>query len=163
MKNNQDNNLNDNKLTNINSIPINANPTDDNYVSNKKYMDDEIDKNTILRFNQTLQNYLKVSIGNDIYKLTKYIKLQLTDITTIKSRNFGAHLLPYRKIICNNKNNNGKLSNFIKSTKRNSPTGDSGATSLPPIGNASRYIETSGGNHGNNVFFVVSNELILYK
>ena len=37
---------------------------------NKKYIDDELDKNTIVRFNQTLQNYLKVSVGNDMYSLT---------------------------------------------------------------------------------------------
>ena len=72
VKNNQDNDLNDNKLTNVNSITINQNPTSDNEVSTKKYIDDELDKNTILRFNQTLQNYLKVSVGNDTYNLTKY-------------------------------------------------------------------------------------------
>ena len=44
VKNNQDNDLNDNKLTNINSITINNNPTDDNHVSKKKYIDDELDK-----------------------------------------------------------------------------------------------------------------------
>ena len=54
VKNNQDNDFNDNKLTNINSIRINNNPIDDDYVCNKKYIDDELDKNTILRFNQTL-------------------------------------------------------------------------------------------------------------
>ena len=71
VKNNQDNDLNDNKLTNINSITINNNPTDDNHVSNKKHFDDELDKNTIFRFNQSLQNYLKVSVCNDTYNLTK--------------------------------------------------------------------------------------------
>ena len=74
VKNNQDNDFNDNKLTNINSITINNNPSDDNHVCNKKYVDDEIDKNTIVRFNQTLTNYLKVSVGNDLYHLTKYNK-----------------------------------------------------------------------------------------
>ena len=54
VKNNQDNDLIDNKLTNINSITINNNPTDDNHVSNKKYIDDELDKNTIVRFIQAL-------------------------------------------------------------------------------------------------------------
>ena len=71
VKNNQDNDFNDNKLTNINSITINNNPTDDNHVSNKKYIDNELDKNTIVRFNQTLENYLKVSVGDDYYNLTK--------------------------------------------------------------------------------------------
>ena len=45
-----------------------------------------------------------------------------------------------------------KNKKFIKSTKTNSPTGDSGASSLPPIGSAFMYIETSSCNHGNNVF-----------
>ena len=70
----------------------------------------------------------------------------------MKAGNTGGYLLPYWKIICNDKNNNGKLTNFIKTTKSNSPTGDLGATSLPPIATAFMYIETSSGNHGNNVF-----------
>ena len=65
VKNNQDSDLNDNKLINKDSIKNNRNPFSDNEASNKKYIDDELDKITILRFNQTLQNYLKVSIGND--------------------------------------------------------------------------------------------------
>ena len=70
----------------------------------------------------------------------------------MKAGNTGIYVLPYWKIICNDKNNNGKKTNFIKSTKTKSPTGDSGATSLPPIGTAFKYIETSSGNHRNNVF-----------
>ena len=86
--------------------------------------------------------------------LTKYNKIQLTDITTMKAGNTGGYLLPYWKIICNDKNNNGKIQNFIKSTKTNSPTSDSGAMSLPPTGNAFMYIETSSSNHGHNRVFV---------
>ena len=44
VKNNQDNDLNDNKLTNLDSITFNRNPTSDCEVSNKKYIDDELDK-----------------------------------------------------------------------------------------------------------------------
>ena len=95
VKNYQDNDFNDNKLININLITINNNPSDDNHVSNKKYIDDELVKKTIVRFSQTLQNYLKVSVGNDIYNLTKYDKIQLTDITTMKSGNTGGYLLLY--------------------------------------------------------------------
>ena len=116
----------------------------------KKYIDDELGKITIVRFNQTLQIYLKVSVGDDIYNLTKYIKIQLTDTTTTKAGNTDAYLLPYWKIICNDKNNYGKITSFIKSTKSNIPTGDSGATSLPPIGSAFMYIETRSSNHGHN-------------
>ena len=152
VKDNQDNDLNDNKLTNINSITINNSPTDDKHVSNKKYIDDELDKNTIVSFNQTLQNYLKVSVGNDTCNLTKYDKIQLTDTSIMKAPNSGGYLLQQWNIKCNDTNNNGKIQNFIKSTKTNSPTGDSGATSLPPIGTAFMYMETSSANHGNNVF-----------
>ena len=154
VKNNQDNNLNDNKLTNINPITININPTDDNHVSNKKYIDDELDKNTLLRFNQTITNYLKISVGNDTYNLTKYDKIQIIDTTKIKYPNVGSDLLQNWNIECNNKNNQSRLTDFIKSTKTNSPTGHSGASSLPPIGNSFMYIETSSNNHGPERVFV---------
>ena len=152
VKNNQDNDLNDNKLTNIDSITVNRNPTSDNEVSNKKYIDDELDKNTIVRFNQTLSNYLKVSVGNDIYNLTKYDKIQITDTTEMRYPNIGSDLLQRWNIKCNNKNNQSRINDFIKSTKTNSLTGYSGATSLPPIGTAFMYIETSSNNHGDDVF-----------
>ena len=152
VKNNQDNNLNDNKLTNIDSIKVNRNPSLDNELANKKYIDDELDKNTVLRFNQTLQNYLKVSVGNDTYNLTKYNKISITDITEKKFPNSGNALLQKWKIYCNNKNNQSRINDFIKSTKTNSPTGFSGATSLSPIDDAFMYIETSSNNHGSNVF-----------
>ena len=47
---------------------------------------------------------------------------------------------------------NGKKSNLIKTTKTNSPTSPSGATSIPRIGDGFMYNETSSNNHGNNVF-----------
>ena len=70
----------------------------------------------------------------------------------MKHPNSGGYLLQNWNIKCNDKNNNVKIQNFIKSTKTNSPTGDGGATTLPPIGTAFMYIETSSGNHGNDVF-----------
>ena len=70
----------------------------------------------------------------------------------MKAPNSGGYLLQQWNIKCNDKINNGKITNCIESTKTNSPTGDSGATSLPPIGSAFKYIEKSSGNHGNNVF-----------
>ena len=94
MKNNQENDFNDNKLTNIDSITVNRNPTSDDEVSNKKFIDDELD-NTILRFIQTLEKYLKVSIGIDINYLTKRNESQITATTFIKSRKSGVSVLPY--------------------------------------------------------------------
>ena len=94
-----------------------------------------------------------MSVGNDTYNLTKYNKIHLTDTTNMKTGNTGSDLLPYWKNVCNDKNNSGKIKNFIKSTKKtNSLTSESEATSLPPIGNSFMYIETSSNNHGNNVF-----------
>ena len=154
VKNYQDNDFNDNKLTNINSITINNNPTDDNHVSNKKYIDDSIAEGTKVKFNQTLENYLKVSVGNDTYNLTKYNKIQITDTTEIKFPNICNDLLQKWNNKCNNKINQSRITDFIKSKKTNSPTGHSGATSLPPVGNSLLYIETSSNNHGHERVFV---------
>ena len=150
VKNNQDKDFNDNKLTNINSITINNPASDDNHVSNKKYVDNELDKNTIVRFNQTLQNYLKVSVGTDTYNLTKYNKIQLIDVTEIRYLNTGANLLQKWKIKCANKYGTCRVGDFLKSTKTHSPTGHSGATVLPPIGWAFMFTEVSTNNHGKN-------------
>ena len=68
--------------------------------------------------------------------------------------NIGSDLLQKWNIKCNNKNNVSKVGDFIKSTKTNSPTGYSGATSLSPIGNSFMYIETSSNNHGHERVFV---------
>ena len=150
----QDKEFDNNKLTNLDSITVNRDPNLDNELSNKKYVDDSIREGTILRFNQTLENYLKVSVGNDTYNLTKNNKIQITDTTEIKYPNIGSDLLQKWNIKCNNKNNVSKVGDFIKSTKTNSPTGHSGATSLPPIGNSFMYIETSSNNHGHERVFV---------
>ena len=156
VKNNQDNDFNNNKLINLDSITINRNPTLDNEVSNKKYIDDEIDKNTILRFNQTLSNYLKVSVGSDIYNLTKYEKNYITDLTEMRAPNNGLYLLQNWVILCKDRNNNSKINNFIKSTKTQSSTEDSGATALPPVGNSFMYLETSGVNHGEGTYAILT-------
>ena len=151
VKNIQHNDFNDNKLKNIDSITVNRVPTSDNGVSNKKYVDDELDKNTILNFNQTLENYLKISVGKDTYNLTKYNEIQITDTTVLKVCNGGGYLLPKWAIKCNDKNGTGKITTFGGATKTHSPTSDSGATSLPPIGDSFMYIETSSITKGDNV------------
>ena len=150
--NDQDNEFDNNKLTNLDSVTVNRNPISDNELSNKKYVDESIGEGTIVGFNQTLQNYLKVSVGNNTYNLTKYDKIQITDTTEMRYTNIGSDLLQKWNIKCNNKNNISKVGDFIKSTKTNSPTSHSGATSLPPIGNSFMYRETSSNNHSNNVF-----------
>ena len=136
VKNDQDNNFDDKKLTNVNSFTINQNPNSDNQVANKKYIDDELDKNTVLRFNETLKKYLKVSVGNDIYHLTKYDKINITYFTEIRNPNTGQSLLQKWILNCLNKNYNAKLNTFLKSTTNTS--------------RAVVYVETSGNNHGAN-------------
>ena len=154
VENIQDNDLNGNKLTNLGSFTVNRNPSLDNELSNKRYIDDESDKYTILRFNQTLENYLKVSLGNDTYIHTKYKKIPIIDITEIRHPNTGTALLQNWRTKNINKLNRAKVGNFLKSTKTGSPTGNSGAISLPPIGSAFMYIETSSNNHGDDKVFV---------
>ena len=60
---------------------------------------------------------MKVSVGNDTSKLTKDKKIQLIDTTNTKQR-YGQYLLPRWKVICNDKNNNGVTTNFIRATKK---------------------------------------------
>ena len=43
---------------------------------------------------------------------------------------------------------------FLKSTTSSSPTSQSGSSSIPPIGTAFMYIETSSNNHGHERVFV---------
>ena len=152
MFNDQDTEFDNNKLTNSDSVTVNRSPSADDELSNKKYVENSIGEGTLLRFNQTLTNYLKVSVSNDINNLAKYDKIQITDTTIIKYPNNGGYLLQNWNKRCNDKNNNGKIQNFLRSTKTNSPTGESGATILPPIGDSFMYIETSSNNYGNNVF-----------
>ena len=153
VKNNQDNDFNDNKLTNTNSITINTTPTDNNHITNKKYIDDLLDKDTIVKLNDNSNDkYLKVNINNSTYNLQIYNKILLTDTTIMKHPNNSGYLLSNWRIYCNDRNNNGKLQNFIRSTKSSSPTANSGAIVTPPIGNSFMYIETSSNNFGPNVF-----------
>ena len=106
--NDQDNEFDNNKLTNLDSVTVSRNPTSDNELANKKYIDDELDKNTVHRFIQTLENYLKVSVGNDKYNLTKYDRIQFTDTTKIKYPNTGGYLLQNWITKCNQKNVSSK-------------------------------------------------------
>ena len=162
VKNNQDNDLSDKKLMNLDGVTVNRDPKSDNELSLKKYIDNELDENTILGFNQTIQNYLKVSVGNDVYNRTKYDKIQFIDTSEIKFPNTGANLLQKRKTKCNDRNNNGNIHKFVRSSKTSSPTYQTGATPLPLIGVSFMYIETSSNNHRANVF-VVLKELIIIK
>ena len=106
--------------------------------SHQKYVDDELNKNTIPRFYQTLQNYLNVSVANNVYNLTKYNRKQMIDTTNIRTRNSGGYLLPLWKIECKDEINAGEK---IRATKAKSPAPNSGSRRLPPIGDSFMYME----------------------
>ena len=101
----QDDEFDNNKLTNLDSVTVKREPTLDNEVSNNKYVDDSIGEDTLLRFSQTLQNSLKVSVGNDTYIVIKYDKIQIIDTTEINYPNKGFDLLQKWNIKCNKKKN----------------------------------------------------------
>ena len=155
VKNNQDNDFIENKLTNSDSITVNRNSTSDNELSTKKYIDDQLDKKTFLRFNQTLENSLRISVGNDTYVFTKFNKTHITDTTIIKAPNSGKYLLQQWNLKCNDRKGNGKIQGFVKSTKSSSPTQDSGATVLTPIGDSFMYFETSSNSNGDGVYGIL--------
>ena len=92
-------------------MTVNTNPTSDNELPNKKYIDDSIE-DTIVRFTETLRKYLKVSVGSDTYNLTKNNKIQLIDVTEVRYPNSGDSLLPERRIKNLNKDNGAKLGFF---------------------------------------------------
>ena len=71
-------------MRNLDSVTFIRNPSLDNEVWIEKYDDDSIEEGTIARFNQTLQNDIKVSVGNVVYKISKYDRIQITDTTVIK-------------------------------------------------------------------------------
>ena len=52
----QDNDFDNINLTNLDCITVDKNPELDKELSSKNYFDEDLDKNTILRFIQTLEN-----------------------------------------------------------------------------------------------------------
>ena len=60
--NDQDNEFDKNNLTILDGNTVNRNPTIDFEISNKNFLTDELNKNILLRYNPTLQNFLKMMI-----------------------------------------------------------------------------------------------------
>ena len=122
----QDKEFDNIKLANSDSVSVKRDPNADKELA-KKCIDDSLAAGTIVRSNQTQENCLKLSVGNDIYHPTTCDKIQITVTTIIKYPYAGGYLLQDWVINCNDKINNGKIQNFIKSTETNSPIGFSGA------------------------------------
>ena len=85
----QDKEFDEIKLTKLDSFTIKRNPLLDEEVSIKTYIDDELDKNTIFRFNQTLQRFLKFPSEklflnsknrmNNTFWIQQYLKTQIKE------------------------------------------------------------------------------------
>ena len=92
-----------------------------NELASKEYVDDIVGEDTVPGFNRTLENYLKVSVGNAISSLTKISEIQITEPTIIKTGNTALSVLPCWRSVCYDKKNNGKVSNFIETKKNKQP------------------------------------------
>ena len=89
MFNDQDNEFDKKKVTNLDSIGVKRYPSSDNELAIKKCIYDELDKHKIVRSDQALQIYPKVFVGIDTYNFTKYDKIQITDTTISEYPNTG--------------------------------------------------------------------------
>ena len=87
-----------------------------------------------MRFNQTLETYLQVSVNNNAYNLAKYNKINITDTTEKRNPKTGQSSLQIWILKCVNKNYNAKINTFLESTLSSSPTSETGATTITPIG-----------------------------
>ena len=129
VKINQENSFIDKKSINLHSVIVNRSPSSDDQLTNKKIIDDSLSGDVLrlsLRFNQTLESYLKVSVGNESYSLTKFVEIQIRDKTEIHFSNIRSNLL--QKLIFEKTESNGsQIGHFIESTKLNSQTSYSGA------------------------------------
>ena len=143
MFNDQVNEFDINKLTDLDCITVNRNPISDNKVANEIYIDDDIGNGTLDRCNQTLEKLLYVSVGVSVYNLTKFNWEVITDTSVIKAGSSGGYLLQQGTIERKDKHNTGRTTIFIRSTKTNSPAPDSEATSVSPLGGTFMYKESS--------------------
>ena len=73
----------------------------------------------------TNENYLQVRLKYTPYILQLYNKTQMIDATTIKYSNTGTYLLTNWKIEANDKNGDGRIGQWLNSTKTNSFTSSS--------------------------------------
>ena len=104
--------------------------------------------------------------------MAKYNKINITDITEIRNPNTGQYLLQKWKLKCLNKSYDAKNITYLKSTTSSSPTAESGATSIPPIGWSFMYVQSSENNlEANHIsvswersdFILISNTKFYYN
>ena len=128
----------------------------DKELTTKKYVVDSMGKITVLKFNQTLEHYIEIYVGNFDYNLTEKLNVQYIDTTVFKVPNQRFELQESWNKRCDDRTNNGKVSILIKS-KISSPRGKLEATFLRP-GLAIWYVETSGADYGDSTVFFLLKE-----
>ena len=116
----QDNDIKNNKWTNLSSVTVKGNPLMNERVSNKK-------KRWWIRFWKTFEKCLDISVGNTVNNHENYNKQHFIDTTTFKYPNTRRYLLQQGNIQSNNITNSRKIQICLKSTKTVSPTRNSGA------------------------------------
>ena len=77
MFNEQENEFDNIRLTKLDSFLVNENFLLDEEFSNEIYVDEDLEKNHILRFIEPPQNYLKVSVGNTVFIFPKHERKKL--------------------------------------------------------------------------------------
>ena len=75
-------------------------------------------------------------------------RIQIIDIIEVRFRIIISNLLQKWYFKSDTKIIQSRLNDFIKSTKRSSPTPNTASSILPPIGNSFMYIQTSKKNNG---------------
>ena len=90
-------------------------------MTNKKYVDGFLDKISSLRFNQIPKNYLKASVGNTVYNLTRDDRKQTKDRNIILIRIAGLNLVTLWRIECKDRKIAGKKNKFYQSNKNKQP------------------------------------------
>ena len=87
--NDQDTEFDENNIKKLDSLTFIRNPILDNELSNNKYVDDSLGESTILRFKKSLPNNLKASFRNDVFNLSKFDRIQITNTAFLKHTNQG--------------------------------------------------------------------------
>ena len=85
-------------------------------LSNKKYFDDQLKRDILLSSNPTVQSYLKVTVGNDVFNLKNYDRKLIIDATIIKPPNSTIYRLQDWNEDCNDKIGAAKIQIFEKQT-----------------------------------------------
>ena len=112
--NDRDKEFGNHQLTHLDSLTVDRIPTSNNELSNEKIIDDYLVQDIILRFNQSFEEYLKISVRDSVCFLRRYSKEQIIVRRVIKAPNNEGFLLQQWNKKCNDKDKNGKTQNFIK-------------------------------------------------